>query len=297
MRHFVYLDTDILNSYLSQINGGLLNSTYNETIDEVATTKSDKTEPNKGSFKTEIGIKPLLNFTLTEDKDSINTTNTLSQIETGRELITKILHDNAFDLFISYLRKDKLIKSIEDSKLNDYVAIDSDFIIRDLKYISGLLSENFIDCMAEQTAISIIKQSENTNLNNNNIKKQEERKKENAKKEIKKQFGEYRKMFEIIDEMMPYSQFIICDNCLVPIRDKYLRETLKQIRFNYSGKIKIVGKYTSVLKNAVNKGSRENGTFGEFNCILDNAFKELYMNFLDFNDNMKIILPIALYFE
>ena len=121
MRHFVYLDTDTLNSYLSQINGGLLKSTVNEVKDEIATTKNENTTPGKSNFTTEIGFKLILNLKFSEDKDVINTTNTLSQIETGRELIEKILHDNSLEQFSLYLESINLIASTDVSEIGDYV--------------------------------------------------------------------------------------------------------------------------------------------------------------------------------
>ena len=33
MKHFIYLNTDILNSYLSQINDGIINKVQSETYD------------------------------------------------------------------------------------------------------------------------------------------------------------------------------------------------------------------------------------------------------------------------
>ncbi|MEQ3340210.1 DUF6414 family protein [Clostridium butyricum] len=296
MRHFVYLDTDTLNSYLSQINGGLLKSTVNEASDEISTTKSDKTEPNKGNFKTEIGFKPILNFTLTENKDSINTTNTLSQIETGRELIEKILHDNAFDLFVSYLKDEQILNDTDNCILEKYIKINDTFKIRDVKSIGIILSDNFMDFMSEQAVGNLRKQLASSGLTNA-LKKQKEKEIENIKKQSKKEFEEYKKIFEIIGDMIPYSEFLICDNCIIPITNKYLRESLNQISFNYGGKINIVGKYTSTLKDAIEKGNSDSGVLGDFNSILNNALKELYINFLDFSEDMKIVIPIALYFE
>ncbi|AIY78813.1 hypothetical protein U728_1059 [Clostridium botulinum 202F] len=298
MRHFVYLDTDTLNSYLSQINGGLLKSTVAETADEVATTKMETSQPNKGSFKTEIGFKPLLNFTLSEDKDSLSTTNTLSQTEIGKELIEKILHDNAFDLLVSYLKKEKLINNISECKIGDYLEINNNFAIRDLEYLTNIFTDEFIDFMGE-TTIGDLRNEFEANATNmsSNVKKTKEKQIETIKKNSCNEFLGYKKIFKIIGSMIPYSEFIICENFLIPITNKYLRESLNQIKFNYSGKIKILGKLTSTLKNSMNKENERETAFGEINTILEQTFKELYINFLGFNENMKIVMPIALYFE
>lgn len=296
MRHFVYLDTDTLNSYLSQINGGLLKSAVNEVKDEVATTQNENTIPGKSNFTGEFGLKPLFGLKFSEDKETVNTTNTLSQIETGRELIEKILHDNAFDLFGAYLKENNLLDYIDNCMLGNYVEINNDFTIRDLGYLTNIFTEDFIDFISNMGIESLKSQIDNAEMSSS-VRKSKERELVNIKKKSEEEFIGYKKILNIIGDMLPYSQFIICEECLIPITNKYLRESLSQIRFNYSGKIKVLGKFTSVFKDSINK-EKENETFlGGLNSTLDQTFKELYVNMLGFNENMKIVIPIALYFE
>ncbi|EKQ56413.1 MULTISPECIES: hypothetical protein [unclassified Clostridium] len=298
MRHFVYLDTDTLNSYLSQINGGLLKSAVNEVKDEVATTQNENTIPGKTNFTTEIGLKPILGFKFSEDKEIVNTTNTLSQIETGRELIEKILHDNAYDQFVAYLKDNTLIGELENSAIGNYVKIEDNFIIRDLNYILNIFSQDLAEFIAEETVKPFRNELNNNKekLNANGIKAAGKNI-ESIKSNVLKEYADYSKMFNIIKTILPYSEFVICNNCLIPITKKYLRESLNQIRFNYSEKIKIVGRYTSTLKDSLDREKQVNNSFDDMFSVLDKSFQELYVNTLGFNEDMKIVIPIALYFE
>ncbi|NSB15813.1 DUF6414 family protein [Clostridium beijerinckii] len=303
MRHFVYLDTDTLNSYLSQINGGLLKSIVNESKDEVATTKNENTSPGKSNFTTEVGFKPILNLKFSEDKDVINTTNTLSQIETGRELIEKILHDNSLDQFSIYLDSNNLIIDSSIAKVGDYVEFEDEFSIRDLDYLYELFSDEFVDFCIENTR----KESKNF-VESEEIRLKNITNKNTLLKEIRKQSDELvksqseglkqtRKMLNLARSIMPFSKYIISNNCVMPLVDKYLRNSTDNIRFTYSGKMHVIGRYTSDLKDAF---AREGEIRNEFDKVLDSidkVFEALYKDTLGLDESMKIVIPIALYFE
>lgn len=303
MRHFVYLDTDTLNSYLSQINGGLLKSTVNESKDEVATTKNENEMPGKSNFTTEIGFKPILNLKFSEDKDVMNTTNTLSQIETGRELIEKILHDNSLDQFSSYLESNNLIADVDSSEIGDYVKFEDKFSIRDLDYLLEFYSDDLMDFFTEEarkeSKILIDKQeSEMPNSSQKNaIIKQLRKKADELMKAESDNQKQTRKIINLARNIMPFSKYIVSNNCIIPLTEKYLRSTTNNIRFTYSGNISVVGRYTSDLKDAF---ARESEVRNEFDGVLksfDDIFKALYKDTLGLDESMKIVIPIALYFQ
>lgn len=302
MRHFIYLDTDTLNSYLSQINGGLLKSTVNEAFDEVLTTKTENLKPGESNFKSEFGIKPLFNLTFAEGKDIINTTNTLSQTESGRELIEKILHDNSLEQFVKYLNDNNLIKDINSCDIGDYVEFKNEFSVRDLDYLLNLFSEEFIEFYVRDITNTakneVDKFMQENNLKDSNPKVKMLSKKANdiVNKEIEK-YKDIKKVINLSKKLMPFSKYIICNNCVIPLDEKYLRSSTNNIRFTYSGKLNIIGRYTSNLKDAF---KREAGIRNDFDTVLnsmDEMLKFLYKDTLGLDESMKIIVPIALYFE
>lgn len=295
MKHFVYLDTDILNSYLSQINDGLLKNTVNEVCDEVVTKKEENSKPGEEKFKTEIGIPSLFKMTFSDDKDVLNTTNTLSQIESGRELIEKIIHDNAFEQLRNHLDKKFGVKNIKECELGEYIETTTKYIIRDLDYIYNIYTEEFIDFMCD-TEFEDLKKNKPSGANKT-AQKCFDKKIEDAKKEFKLQQEKTRRIFSIARNMMPFSKLLLCGDAIIPLNDKFLRESTDRIRFTYSEKIKILGKYTSTLEDAVRREEGIQNSFDSLYSSLDETFKELYINVLGLDKSAKIIQPIALYFE
>ncbi|OSA98091.1 UNVERIFIED_ORG: hypothetical protein B2H98_05195 [Clostridium botulinum] len=302
MRHFVYLDTDTLNSYLSQINGGLLKSTVNEVKDEVATTTHENTNPGKSNFTTEMGFKPILNFKFSEDKDVINTTNTLSQTETGKELIEKILHDNALEQFTLYLESNNLINT-EICKVGDYVKFNAKFSIRDLDYLSQIYSNELVEFFIENSKIEAkhsIEQQEvllKNNPNKNAIIKTLRKETDELIKAESNSYVQARKIINLSRTIMPFSKYIVSNNCVIPLTEEYLRSTTNNIRFTYSGEITVVGRYTSDLKDSFARESETRNGFDDVLKSIDEVFKVLYKDTLGLDECMKIIVPIALYFE
>lgn len=302
MRHFIYLDTDTLNSYLSQINGGLLKSTVNEVFDELSSTKNEESDQGKSSFKSEFGVKPLFNLTFSEDKAVINTTNTLSQTESGRELIEKILHDNSLEQFMRYLNGNNLIGDINYCNVGKYVEFKDDFSVRDLDYLLNLLSEDFIDFYVSSTRdnaeVEIDKFIKENSLKENNPKVKLLSKEVNSAVDKEIEVYKYtKKIINLAKTIMPFSKYMICNNCVIPLDEKYLRSTTNNIRFTYSGKLNIVGRYTSNLKDAFTREADIRNSFDTVLSSMDEMLKVLYKDTLGLEESMKIIVPIALYFE
>ncbi|MCR1953166.1 hypothetical protein NSA50_19460 [Clostridium sp. DSM 100503] len=302
MKHFIYLDTDVLNSYLSQINDGLIKNTVNEAADEIASSKEESSLPGKSRFSSELGFKGVFNMKFSEDKDVINTTNTLSQIESGRELIEKVLHDNAFEQLRKYLNKEFRLRDIKECEIGDYVEVAEKYTIRDLDYIINIYTDEFIEFMGDN-GIKEYEKEKTANGNVDTIKLSNKMKEEKRKAIIKEQ-RETKRIFYIARNIMPFSKFLLCDGYIIPLNDKFLRESTQKIRFNYSGKIKILGRFTSTIEEAVKREKCIEDTFNtgyssfdEIYSSLDTVLETTYTDILGINKNSKIIEPIALYFE
>lgn len=297
MKHFVYLDTDMINSYLSQVNGGLLKNIINEVSDEVATGKSEGISPNSKSSKTTLGFAPLFQIGLTENGEVTSTTNTLTQTESGRELVEKILHDNAFEMLVKNLHEGNDIKDLMEIKIGNYAEIENNFIIRDLEYIVKIYNDEFIEFLAEQDKEVQRLVNKEVNTAQKSVYKNHQNEIKKASDRIIAQHKKTQRIFNVANNIITFSKFIICEDCIVPLNDKYLRESTEEIRFKYSQKIKVLGKYTSTLKEAVSREESYKIGFGDMFSAIDEVYKEFYINILGLKDSMKIIHPIALYFE
>ncbi|MGL4571970.1 MAG: DUF6414 family protein [Clostridium sp.] len=282
MKHFIYLNTDILNSYLSQINEGLLTSYVNEVVDETLSKSTEALEPGAENSTTDVGFKPFFNIKLSENKDVVTTTNTLSQTESGRELIEKILHDNAFEQLVKYLVEKQMLKSNEVNQYEEYLSLNSSFLVKDFDYILTIYNDEFINFLADNGVDGL-------NLSQAVMKKK--------KADIIKEHKGYQRLFRMAKNMIPFSKFIVTDDYIIPITEAYLRESLNNIKFKYSSKVNILGKYTGNLDDAFN---REQGSESSFDIMfksIDETLKTFFIDVLCINPNLKIIEPIALYFE
>ncbi|WP_195989623.1 hypothetical protein [Clostridium sp. D53t1_180928_C8] len=282
MQHFIYLNTDMLNSYLSQINDGIVNKVQSESYDEVTNASKETVVTKEGKFQTDLGIPGFFTMKFTETPEGVKTANALTQLEYGKELIEKMLHDNALQQFMNYLNKNNLLKSIDNCDLNDYVSFSGNYNLKDLDYILSVYTDEYINFLADNSV--------------KNLNASESVKKLARKKEFDAQC-DTRRIFRIAKTMLPSAKFIECSDCFVPLDDNFLRESTKSIRFNYTGKISIIGKYVSTLEKSVSVGIDETSSFGKIFASLDDVNKIFYNSNLGIPLTNKVILPIALYFE
>ena len=276
------MNTDILNSYLSQINEGLVKGIVNESGDKVKNEKNEKMVPGVDKLETNIGFNPIFNLKFSEDRDILETTTTLSQIESGKELIEKILHDNAYEQLFRYLEKNSMISNEDNVEIGKYVKTETEYLIRDLDYILSIYTDEFIDFLGDSSIENISDKGKNTLQTIKN-------------KEIDSQ-KKTRRIFNIAKNVLPYSKFVVTDKFLVPLNDKFLRESLKAIRFNYSSKIKLFGEFTGDLNSNLNKEEKSD-SFGEILSSLYEVYRSFFIDILGLKTDLKIVIPIALYFE
>lgn len=121
MRRFIYLDTNTLNSYIAQMYDGLVQSQSNEKYNKSSNSKKRKFISGlTGGFAAKIfgkGIEVSPNMTFEHFK-SVADENTVKEVK------TKIVHDNAFNQFMEYLREnDKL----HGKKIGDFIHIQDEF--------------------------------------------------------------------------------------------------------------------------------------------------------------------------
>lgn len=289
MKHFIYMNTEIINSYISQIESGLTVGNHQEVTDTTTEVKGkSRTKPQqqvegKGTLGL-VGITARLN-------SEINTqSSTLTQVEAGRELIDKILHDDSFGRFFEYLKKEGKIVNEPESKIGDYIKLNGNFEFWDLDYIIESFEDDAIDYIAglsmdEEIKKFIVEKGKKPNKSDIN----------NIKKKLKEptEFGI--KMIKLCKRILPYSKFVTKDNVIIPINDKFLREKVKAIRFKYDGEFTLIGRYTGdYLKNNINNNTNSFQVLFE---SLDSVNLYFIKDVLGIDIDSKIIEPIALYLE
>lgn len=282
MKHFIYMDTNIVNSYISQFNDGLKVRSNEEVTDCTATTQLESGTDNKTTTGLELNLgilKGKTNF----NNNTLTESTTLATSQTGRELIEKIAHDNAFNNFVNLVKQNEGIKT-DDISINDYISLEGTYTIYDLDHLIEFFSEDTLDVITDLE----LKDLEAVNKMSDSIKK-------NKKREIIQNNKYTLKMLNLAKKSLPYSKFMIIDKNFIILKDEYLRESPNSIRFTYSSKVKLLGKYTNNYTQ-INTRNRKTSIDEVFNS-LDDVISAFLNDLLGIDSTTKIILPIALYFE
>ena len=172
MKYFLYLNSDVVNSIISQSEQGLIT----ELIEE----NGNSSEDNKNRI-TKVGALAKLSSTFykffgAEAELSIDRTNSeaLSNSQVSKDIVQKTLHDAAYNIAYDYISKE-IVKEEDIAVLGEYVEITDEFQYIDfnslLKYFSN---GGFIDFLKKekykeaQDAISESIGSENRENRRNN---------------------------------------------------------------------------------------------------------------------------------
>src|SRR5574344_1530939 len=116
MKQFLYLDTDIVNSIIAQSEKGLVQ----EQSEESESNKAKSTHINggiEGSFLKLAKAEASLSLSGELGKE-------FSSATTSREIISKVLHDAAFDIAYTYIQPQKFAVGENNSdEYGDYVEL------------------------------------------------------------------------------------------------------------------------------------------------------------------------------
>lgn len=319
MKEVIYLDTNYIHSYISQFEDGLVTSTDTESTEEISEQhelqKGSETESFiEGKFKLgeieiplffksptgeiSVGINPIFS-----SGESIS----LSQLESGKEIISKKLHDDALKRFEDHMRRNrKFITQLSSIQQGDFLKIKSRFQIVDFNYMKNAFDSDKLTKITFYEQDQCIKK---TRQNIDQLKGQEKalergklKKLEIGYKDERKKFGEdiqfVHEVLEYISYILPSESFLIAENILLPLKPEFLRESSKYLTFKYGAKksiteITIVGKVTRKVEDVELpdfKGEYAHLEFGEIVNFLLNTIGILQ------KDNF-IVSPIAIYFE
>lgn len=294
MRRFIYLDTDTLNSYLAQIFDGLIQE------NEIETSKGKNTE-KQNRFGTNLaGQIALKLFGKGVDTTAQATYEHLKMVaneEMVRDVQTKIMHDNAFDQFVSHLQEKGLLRD-SDVQIGNFVSIEDSFYIFDISFYQDLFSEKgFVGLLEEIQKQNTQKEAEQQfedlpreQRRNKDVKSKVADIVEEANAKNHEGYDAIRKMVDMLAAIIPYPQVLCIRNYMVILDEKYMRDNLSTAAFKYGGKIKVVGYIT-------NKVNAQANTPVSVFAGIGNSINALMKIFFDNTDEMYIVHPVAIYYD
>ncbi|MBB6689955.1 hypothetical protein H7B90_00925 [Cohnella xylanilytica] len=318
MKEFIYLDTAFLHSFIAQENNGLpttSSSEYQESETKSNQTGKNNQLVNEGQVEAssgEFNIPHILSTPSGKLKyklGNIRTTNSsisLTQLEAGKEIISKQLHDDALNQFEDYLNKNNLlVVAGNKSEPGDFILIKGRFTIFDIDHLSDVMDPEKISFGIElaahaqlQTLLQVAATT-NDNKIKNHIRSEQEKLKSQSK-DMKKSLEQVSGVLSYLKNVLPNSSFLRIGSFIAPLKQEHLRESSKELVFKYgksSLEITLLGKFTKIFDNFINtEDSTKESPIGGIVSFLE-SFDELFSSMGILKKGDKIISPIAIYFE
>lgn len=297
MKHFLYLDTDIVNSIIAQSEKGLIQSLSNEHV-------SSDTESDSSSVSA--SIDGMLGGSLVKlAKAEVSLSGKLESIEggastsTSREIISKTMHDATFDIAYSHISPTKVSHGDHNAdETGNYIEVTRVYDFVDFDYLEGLFEKDgVIEIIkkndAEQIEAEVEKAKEG--CNREQLRKAGFNLKEEVKKAIaanNKQYDDIAVIIKALRGLIPYNRMLFsCDGYLVPLNANYFRVNPIDFGFKYGGEITCVGMITNIIGKDAN--ANDNNVFN----VLRSTANEALRSFLPTSENnICIIHPIAVYY-
>ena len=219
---------------------------------------------------------------------------------TSREIISKVLHDAAFDIAYGYIKPQKLSVGKNDSgEYGDYVELTRVFDFVDMDYLEKLFSKNgLIDFLKKNDKEKIETEASRATGGMNRAQLRSTGK--TIKSELKKLIAESDKQYDDIHDiivafrqLMPYARMMISyDGYLIPMDDQYFRIDPQNLGFKYGGEITCVGMITNIIGADTNPNDPKN-MFATLQFTVNEALRKI----LPTNEeNLCVIHPIAVFY-
>lgn len=293
MKRFLYYNQDSVNSFLAQIEQGLLvkQSDGEEESDTVSTTTSAKSDITGDLSAKVLGIGAALKGDI-QGEESISDAAT-SLIQKVHE---KVLHDYAFERVHSYALENNLINN-ENPQIGDIVLITEVPTFLDFDYFQTLFAENgavqFSNEQSKKTLdekISAIKASVPKNTQMPVLLKQQI---DNLKDQVKNAETERKntaKTIAVIRNILPYNRFVMTQNMLVPLDDENFRDNPDIVAFKYGGNVSIFGYVTNIV--SVDEMPERNNDFAP----LYDTVNQIMLSIFKGQDKIYVVHPVALFY-
>ncbi|MCR9038525.1 hypothetical protein QRX25_09930 [Bacillus sp. L381] len=312
MKEILYLDTELMNSNLAQLDQGL-------TTDISHHSDSQKTESDGSNYSNRknaelgarLGIVSLnVNGKLGADAQE-GFHEGRSFLEGEKDILNKSFHDYSLSLLMDKLTEEGLLKETDsDLKEGDFFIIESELRLNDFSLIKRF-------CNPEKTENLLLAEIADSPMTYKDAKKLTNKTNPNAKD--RELMGVAEKIVTIHDSVKPtllilkqlhafsdYLSDIFDDHSFIKvgnnagvIKNSNLREstTSLSLRSENNRKVKLLGRFTSKKQRVFNGFNLEELKADEFykmpNLFLDVALGSMQL----INEGDNIVSPIAIYFE
>ena len=296
MKQFLYLDTDIINSIIAQVEKGLVQSLSDEEVStETETDSLNATIKGTGTIGGSIVKLAKAEANLSGSLESIEGGSLSS---TSRQIISKTLHDAAFDIAYTYISPSEIeLQSQSNDETGNYVELTRVFDFVDLDYLEKLFEKDgIIEFIKKTSAEQIEAEKVKEGHNREQLRKAGINFKQEIKKAIdanNKQYDDIAVIIKAMRGLIPYNRMLISsDGYLVPLNTKYFRVDPLDLGFKYGGEITCVGMITNIIGEDANPND-ENNIFATVQFTANEVLRKLLPTS---ENNLCVIHPIAIYY-
>ena len=304
MKDYIYLDTDLLNSTLAQLDEGLLNG-FSEGNEQgkINSSGSEKhtSKGLEGVFQ--VGAKYVKEFT---ESTSLELTNTQSKA------LDYVLNDYAVDILLDKIKElDNFNNFVSVASEGDYVHFTSFFKLFDFQMLKKITNEETINLLFEDDSLEIQDLEKKINLlkaqkGNSAQFKKELKEKQDLLKEAKRKAKENKegintmhKAASFADNILGGSIFVQTSDSLSLCKRECFRLSQGQLTMLAESKrdLTVLG-----LVSSIKEDTHIDGNFNDFKANdlnkIPSMFTDLFMsNFNLIHNDDRVITPIALFFE
>lgn len=189
-----------------------------------------------------------------------------SSTATSREIISKTMHDAAFNIAYNCINPIKVEYGNRSAdETSNYVEMKRVFDFVDFDYLEGLFEKGgIIDYAKRNTDEQIEAKAEKVKegYNREQLRKAGNKFKTEVRKivdESNKSFDEIAIVIKVLRGLIPYNRMLISsDGYLIPLNTKYFRVDPIDLGFKYGGEIICVGMITNIIGEDTNPNDDKN---------------------------------------
>lgn len=317
MKEIIYLDTEIINSMLAQLDEGIVNSftlenSSQETQGEETQSSFGKNAGISARIKLSTGFLPGGSATFGGnsgqngiESEKISTT----MLEGQKDILNKAFHDYSLEILITKLNEHGLLNST-DLKEGDILLSESSFRYYDFDLLKNSINPEAMKKMmsfeVEQIPLSLAEARKITSKPNPNAKERDQM--ENAQKIIDNYertaplimlYEQLSSLGKYASEMLPNQSLVKADTYIGITKNKFLRESPEALVYRTDNTrrakilFRVIGK-----KNKVFNGSNMQGFNQKDIDKIPNLMLDVILGSFDIIHKGDILVtPIAIYYE
>lgn len=266
MRHFTYLDNDLLYSFFSQAYDGLDQFRQYEKSDSASKAHHDEQLRLLGDLKGSIGWK-IFGANGGFEGETKYPYDIFTETQVGREMVTKTLHDNIVQYVINNLKDNSMICELKSPDIGMYICQQATVKYADIEFLLNLLNDNFINFCEKY----------NKGVSSDTLKN-------------------IREVLVVANTIMPFTCFGYTKNAIIPLNKDALKESIQHCIYKHDGKSYLLGRVSKKGLNPQNYNS-ENNIDKMISSISDATKAFIDMFGIKDPNELTVVTPMAIFYE